>query len=99
MFFRVASSHVQTIRGNFSRKYKNKSLACPGCCDSDQPATISSELNSNEQSHPRDTQAHVLQCDSYSDIRSSIDFDPTNDEHLADYFTKVVQRRIENGDD
>ena len=31
MRFRVASSFVQTVHGNFSRKYRNKTLSCPGC--------------------------------------------------------------------
>ena len=78
-------------------------MSCPGCSNSNQPVPssqgFSPGISSDEQTQPRDTQTHILQCDGYSDIRSSIELDPMNDELLADYFIKVVQRRIENGED
>ena len=99
MCFRVASSHVQTIRTNFSRKYKYKSLACPGSGSGEDQASLPSGGSSDQETQPSDTQTHVLICDSYSDIRLSLDFDPRKDELLADYFIKVVKRRVENGED
>ena len=125
MRFRVASCYVETVRGNFSRKYRHRSLACPGCSDKNLPTTSESDQSqpssvgpnqpqpsgevSNQsepsavisnQSQPRDSQSHILlDCPAYSDLRSSLELDPMNDELLADFFTQVVQRRIENGDD
>ena len=80
-------------------KYKSKSLVSPGHCVSDQLTSMFSVINSMEKSQPKDTQSHVLVCHAYSNIHSSIELDPMNDEHMADYFIKVVQRRVENGDD
>ena len=89
----------------------NKSLACPGCSNSDLVAAQSdlsqtrdaSSTNQSHprdsQSHPRDNQSHLLVCDMYSDLRSDLDQDPLNDEKLAEFFINVVQRRIDNGDD
>ena len=115
MRFRVASSFVQTIRGNFSRKYQKKSLACPGCfnVELDSPVPTQPDMSASNQSQPstsqvtgtsnqsrRDSQSHVLLvCPAYSDIRSSIELDPMDDEKLAEFFTQVVQRRIDNGED
>ena len=115
MRFRVASSFVQTVRGNFSRKYRNKSLSCPGCsnAEADPPVTNNSITSATDQSQPRitedsgsvkptksrDSMSHVLVCPAYDDIRSSLELDPMDDEKLADYFTQVVQRRIDNGED
>ena len=104
MRFRVASSHVQTIRGNFPRKYQNKSLSCPGCSNDDlvEVPSVQSQAgvtDTTNQIQPRDTQSHLLVCNSYSDIRSAIQLDPMDDGKLADFFIQVVQRRIENGED
>ena len=31
--FRISNEMVETIRKNYSRKYRNKSLTCPSCCN------------------------------------------------------------------
>ena len=93
MRFRIASSYVQTVRGNFSRKYRNKSMACPGCSNSDPPAPATSSQSQPRDSKDalvdqsqRDTQSHLLECVAYSDLRVSLEQDPMNDEKLADFF-------------
>ena len=90
MRFRVSAGFVQTVRGNFSRKYRDKTLLCPGC------QKITNDKNSLSQH--KDTQPHILDCVSYSDLRGPL-FDPSDDKMLAEFFSKVVMRRIENGDD
>ena len=100
MRFRVSCGMVNTIRTNFPRKYRDKSLACPGCSTNDSSVTAVSEPNPGHNSHiqPRDSIPHILKCNSYSDLQES-DFNPNDDKMLAEFFVKVVNRRIENGDD
>ena len=64
--------------------------------DQSQPRDSQDGLVDQSQ---RDTQSHLLECVAYSDLRVSLDQDPMNDEKLADFFIRVVQRRVENGDD
>ena len=100
MRFRVSSGVVQTIRSNYPRKYRGRSLACPGCHGSratNSDSLSDSNFSLNNQSET-DTQTHVLYCESYSDFRGP-SFDPNNDKMLAEFFSKVVMRRMENGED
>ena len=100
MRFRVSSSFVQGVRTHFPRKYRPLSLSCPACSDPDASATnenarnvsVSSPIN---QSH--DNLTHILRCGAYSDLRGE-SFNPSDDKELAEFFTNVVQRRIETGD-
>ena len=63
-------------------KNKNMSLNCPSC--------------PGNQSDVRDSQGHILlDCIAYDDLREDLVL--TDDSDLATFFTKVVQRRIENG--
>ena len=101
MRFRVSSSFVQSVRTHFSRKYRPISLACPECSHPDARPTIGATESipgSINQSQPRDTMTHILKCEAYRDLRGD-SFDPEDDKMLAEFFTKVVQRRIENGVD
>ena len=74
MCFQVASCYVDTVRGNFSRKYRQKSLACPGCSEPPVPPVQSSETNQSQPSDSgssqseKDTQSHILVCPAYSDL-------------------------------
>ena len=102
MKFRVSSNLLQTVREHYPRKYRGKSLACPGCLNSratnGQSANDldSSCISQNKQ--PTDSIPHILVCESYSDLRN-LSFDPNDDEMLTEFFIKVVTRRIENGED
>ena len=96
MRYRVSSGLVQTIRSNYPRKYKGQSLACPGCIET-RAANSDPDMNLNSQSET-DSQIHVMVCDSYSDFRGP-SFDPEDDKMLAEFFLKVVTRRMENGED
>ena len=95
MRFKISCGLVNTVRTNFKRKYEGKSLACPGCSTNDNSAN--SPLNLINQSQP-DSQPHILVCGSYSDLKTH-DFDPNDDKMVAEFFIKVVNRRIENGED
>ena len=95
MRFKVASSVIPTVRSHFSRKYRPTSLSCPACSSSSNPTSREPE----EETNPRDTASHILLvCDEYSDLKGD-DFDHTDDKMLAEFFLKVVQRRIANGHD
>ena len=62
-------------------------MVCPACA------------SQNSQSDPLDSVPHILlNCDAYRDLKP-VDFDPLDDGMPADFFCKVVQRRIENGKD
>ena len=104
MKYKLLSSVVPTVRSHFSRKYKHTSLACPECSREqsqgagDQSDTRGQGLGVSSQSETRDTVDHILwNCDAYSDLKSA-NFDPLDDQMLTDFFTKVVKRRIDNGD-
>ena len=65
--------------------------------DQSQPRTTDS--GSVNIAKPRDSMSHVLVCPAYSDIRCSLELDLMDDEKLADYFSQVVKRRIDNEED
>ena len=97
MRFRVASSFVQSVRTNFSRKYGRTSLDCPACTVN-REAERSNNREADQPEPIRDSQNHILSCFSYSDLRGE-QFDPKDDQMLAEFFRKVVQRRVENSQD
>ena len=104
MKYKVLSSVVPTVCSHFSQKYKETSLACPDCSREqgqglgDQSDTRGQGPGMSSQSETRDTVDHILwNCDAYSDLKSA-NFDPLDDQMLTDFFTKVVKRRIDNGD-
>ena len=90
MVFRVRSKLVQTVRKNFSRKYRSSSLKCQSC-----PGLNDSQ---NNRTLPEDTQTHLINhCPAFSDLRVEHDLD--SDKGLAEFFKEVVNRRIESGED
>ena len=90
MKYKVISNVIPTVRSHFSRKYRPRSLTCPGCTPTHVP---------NNQEVPKDTTEHILlTCDAYSDLKDE-EFDHNNDRMLAEFFRKVVQRRLEEGED
>ena len=92
--FRISSSLVHTIRGNYSGKYRkrNEPLTCPSCRNQNNET----HLNNNTEV-PADSQSHVLHCPAFSDLRGTLDLE--NDRDLVKYFRSVVERRIQNGED
>ena len=60
------------------------------CQDLNNPSLIN-------QSEPQDSITHLFQCNAFSDISEGLDI--LDDGMLADFFIKVVQRRMENGED
>ena len=95
MRYKVLSNVIPTVRSHFSRKYKSRSLTCPGCT----PLTTTSTPVSSDTQEPKDTADHIaLVCEAYTDLKDD-DFDPDDDKMLSEFFRKVVQRRIEEGDD
>ena len=73
-------------------------MLCPGC--SNTRATNDSIASDpfSSQSQPKDSQPHILVCGGYSDLQEP-HFDPSDDKMLAKFFIRVVERRIENGEE
>ena len=81
--FRVANQMIKTVRKNFSRKYRNKSLSCPSCSypttgysvnsdSSNNPSIVIS--NNSDILRPADTQLHILEeCVAFRDLREQFD--------------------------
>ena len=93
--FRISSSLVHTIRGNFSDKYRkrNEPLTCPSCRNLNTNTTSSN----NSFELPTDSMSHVMICPAFRDMRENLDTD--NDRDLVEYFKGVVERRIRNSED
>ena len=73
------------MTAHFSRKYNSRSETCPGCSDTASYNNIG----------PKDTFEHILlACEAYSDLKDDY-FDTDSDKMLAEFFRRVVQRRIE----
>ena len=90
MRFRASCGMVQTVRTNWKKKYESRSLACPDC-------DLKRDNHLRDDTHaPIDSQSHVLNCSSYHSLKGPF-FDPSDDKMLAEFFTKVVNRRIEAG--
>ena len=82
---------INTIRGNFSNKYRKDSLECPSC---------KNLANDNEtvKKPSRDSQSHLLEeCGAFSKERDQ--YDLNTNEGIIDFFKFVVQFRVENGQD
>ena len=93
MKYKILSDVIPTVRSHFSRKYRPRSMTCPGC------TVIPPAHASDSPAEPKDTTDHILlHCDAYSDLKED-GFDHTDDRMLAEFFRKVVQRRLEEGDD
>ena len=88
--FRISSQMLETVRSNFSNKYKYSSLGCQSC---------KGIINQNNDSHdePIDSQSHLLtSCLAFSDLRDQ--FDTESDLGLVNFFTAVIKRRLEEED-
>ena len=96
MKYKILSNVVPSVRTHFSRKYREKSLACPACTENN---STDSPLPGNNITEPRDTVEHILLfCNEYNDLKEE-HLDPPNDKMLTDFFMRVVNRRKEAGDD
>ena len=85
--YRISSQMVDTVRANYSNKYRRDSLECQSCRGTSTP----------EQMCPRDSQSHILtKCPSYSDLR--LKYDTQTDLGIVKFFTAVVERRTEEGE-
>ena len=81
---------VQTVRKNFKRKYRDKSLKCPSC----KPFYG----DSDEDVLPDDSQSHLsLECPAFSDLREQLD--SSDEGSLADFFRQVISRRLNQEED
>ena len=83
LMFKISSEILPTVRKNFSRKYKNKTLSCPSCRNTSSPK--------------EDTQKHLmLECPTITFQRLEKDF--SNDTHLIKFFKSVIAYGIENNE-
>ena len=95
MMMRIKGGMVSTIHSNFKNKYRNQSLNCQYCKGKSRGQNSDEKINENI---PVDTQLHALEeCEEFDDIRNEIDV--KSDAGLVQFFTKVVKRRIQEGND
>ena len=84
--FKALSNMLETFKANFPSKYRNESLACKEC----KETNIVKETEINE---PKDTQSHNLTtCVAYSQLRQQ--FDLNTDIGIVNYFKAVIKKRI-----
>ena len=85
--FRISSKMLQTVKSNFSSKYKHTSMSCQSC------KGMKRETEDSEDD-PIDSQSHLLtSCLAFSDIRDQ--YDTNTDLGLVKFFSAVIERRIE----
>ena len=91
MKFRLKTKMTPTIRMNFASdpEYTSKLWSCQGCTE-DKAAYDKVEGQ-------RDTQAHVMVCPGYADLRE--DKDLHNDKDLVKYFQLVIKQRTDSEDE
>ena len=86
--FRFSSLMVETVRYNFSNKYRTDSLECQSC----------KAMTPGSEETPRDTQSHLLTtCPAFSDLRT--EYDTQSDLGLVQFFKAVIERRVGNEED
>ena len=83
--FKIRSKMTPTIQMNFKNDpvYKANLWTCLGCARSKDTAVDPA---------CKDTQAHVLACEGYEDLREGKNFD--DDKDLVEYFSAVIRRRM-----
>ena len=109
MRYKLHNDLVPSVRTHFSRKYRNTALTCPACArgledrPSQAPVTpphTPGDRGSSDRNFtlPSDTTTHILMhCEEYKDPQGE-NFDPEDDTLLAQFFRRVVERRLEKGD-
>ena len=93
MRMRISMGMVNTVRSNFKQSYKDRSLTCQSC------KNIRVVKSDNlEVEKPTDSQVHLMEdCEAFQDIRAELDLQ--SDADIVTFFKKVIQRRIENGEE
>ena len=83
--FKIRAQMTPTIQMNFRNdpKFKSNMWTCSGC---------DNRSDDSDNQGCRDTQAHVLVCRGYSDLRDSKNLE--NDKDLVEYFAAVIRRRM-----
>ena len=83
--FKIRSKMTPTIQMNFKNDpvYKANLWTCLGCARS---------KNTVVDLACKDTQAHVLACEGYEDLREGKNLD--DDKDLVEYFSAVIRRRM-----
>ena len=88
--FKLKTGMTPTVRMNFpsDAEFARQLWTCTGCSeDNAEPATVEGM---------RDTQAHILICPGYTDLRE--DKDLSSDKGLVDYFRLVMKKRLDTVD-
>ena len=90
MKFKLKTGMTPTVRMNFpsDKEFARMIWTCPGCSDD---KTVYEEVEGI-----RDTQAHILICPGYSELRE--DKDLSTDRDLVAYFRNVIQKRLKTDD-
>ena len=87
--FKISSFMLESVRANFSNKYRADSLECQYC--------LQTSKHPSPQRIPYDCQNHILiECPAYSDLRLLYNTD--SDLGIVQFYTEVVKRRLEEGE-
>ena len=79
--FRAEYFMIKTVKKNYPRRYRNKSLLCQSC------TSLLSEFNSAGRPNkpPEDSQSHLTQeCLAFVDLREKYDIE--TDQGIVDFF-------------
>ena len=84
--FKIRAKMTPTVQMNFmsDQKFSNNLWSCVGCQSVSQTGKVKRMM---------DSQAHILLCSAYKDLRK--DKELTNEKDLVDYFSLVIKRRLE----
>jgi hypothetical protein len=88
--FKLKTGMTPTVRMNFpsDAEFARKLWTCAGCSED--------KAEHDTVEGMRDTQAHILICPGYEDLRQ--DKDLSSDKDLVGYFRLVMKRRLESVD-
>ena len=88
MKFKLKTGMTPTVRMNFpsDREFSRRLWTCPGCTED--------KTGYDKVEGLRDTQAHILICPGYAELRE--DKDLSRDKDLVTYFRNVIQKRLKS---
>ena len=86
--FKLKTRMTPTVRMNFPSEFARKLWTCPGCSED--------KAEHDTVEGMRDTQAHILICPGYADLRQ--DKDLSSEKDLVGYFRLVLNKRLESVD-
>ena len=92
--YRIENNLVSSVGENYCNKYRrrNMSLSCPSCIK------FSNNIDSKNTIRFPDTQSHLLhECVAFNHLHEELDV--RKDSDLISFFRRIVETRLEDGDD